>query len=259
MACGGSRIARQMRNDVLEYLIIIDDEDELQRKNYYCDSTYRKKLEDTERALRGELYIYTIDDVNNMNIIIKGILETNKLYVKLPKEKIFVSSKIFDSEYMKSQLTELIYIFRKTKATTLKIKQKQSNDSIRDLSLGAGVDISDITIGIDISRSSDNKNETSFTSELEFEIQDDSSYVNDLIELYDDPKIHYLKRFYDWQNFVEERLDGKSKKITFRFCNQSILSNKTKASIELSKLNINCEFSKLNSSLNTITFEAIYD
>ena len=111
MLCGSTRtLKKQMfKNDCLEYLVLISDE-ELEMKPYLCSSTYRNRIKATEKNLHGIINIVPLSEVNNYRI--QGIIKTNTLYVKLPKENIYLSPSKFEHEYMKSQILELIYIFR---------------------------------------------------------------------------------------------------------------------------------------------------
>ncbi|MBA42483.1 MAG: hypothetical protein CMF62_00550 [Magnetococcales bacterium] len=177
------------KNDCLEYLVLISDE-ELEMKPYLCSSTYRNRIKATEKNLHGIINIVPLSEVNNYRI--QGIIKTNTLYVKLPKENIYLSPSKFEHEYMKSQILELIYIFRLTGAIELEINY--INDISNSFTIGGGANVNIGQIQAELSSEVSKLATKSNNLATKLEFDKNINIVKSIDELHKDKKIHYLPK-----------------------------------------------------------------
>ena len=113
MGCENSRMAKSdgsafRHTDIMEFLIVLKDKDF--EKSYTCPSYY-DKVNKNGSNLPGILECEKLNTIQESKYIIRDIALPRTVYIKLPKEKLFVASDIWEYEYMKSQIQELILIF----------------------------------------------------------------------------------------------------------------------------------------------------
>lgn len=103
---------------ITDFLILLEDEDykfKFLKKNNY------KKLLKIKKILPGKLNI-----IDNNNIL-KNIVP-KQMYIKLPKEQIYILSNMWKIKYIKSQIGELLYICGILGAEFVYIDYSNNND-----------------------------------------------------------------------------------------------------------------------------------
>jgi hypothetical protein len=290
-----TEIKKHQQNDRLEFLIVLTPSDFTSRwyRRSVCENVM--KLAD---ELQGKLHIGTIN--NDMCMCcqetynVYGILRPHMLYVKLPKEGTYVRTDIWEHEYIKSQVHELMYIFRKLEARTLHVivnKADQLEDSAGgsvDLGLSAyGIDasiggkISNTTKSMDrietyITFESDTSDSSSNGSENVRSSSDSSTdlsgigifypsmhatqkefytSVNDFVK---DNTIHYLHKHHDWMNMLRERLDGNASMIKFQFSHQNVLYMSRKFITKMDNMGISVHYDSRSNLWVRLDFSATF-
>ena len=98
-------------SDVYNYLIIL-------KKKDFVKNIFRRSRKDgirkLENKMSGNLHIglNTIDmcECHFKEYVVKNLIQTNQLYIQLPKEKSYVLANVWSLEYTKSQINEFIEI-----------------------------------------------------------------------------------------------------------------------------------------------------
>lgn len=212
-------------NDRLEFLVFLSRKD----KKSHCLSLYNRKkvIKTLSDNLQGRLHVaYNECDTCiccDQLFIMSDIIDTSRLYVLVPKEHVYVQFHQWEHEYLKSQVQELVYIFRRMGASNLRITVSQSQGA-RDIiggSVHAHLHELGISAGIHVSSDTDTSNLDSISTRMTFDTDDCT--VNTLKDLFTDPNIHYLSNRPAWQSFVNNRLQGKAKTIQFTFTHHNAI------------------------------------
>jgi hypothetical protein len=145
------RVRKTTLNDRLEFLIILHVHD-LER-SCFCKSL-KQKIAKYADGLNGKLHIGIMNkDTCTCCAIpyqVQGVINAHEVYVKLPKENIYVRGMYWEHEYMKSKVQELLYIFRKLRARELELAVEQCDTNSRHISGDAGVSLSEYGIDVDV-------------------------------------------------------------------------------------------------------------
>ena len=117
-------------NQSLKFLIVLSDDD-FQQKSCLWVWSKIDLLQQNSRKFPGKLEILSKKQLNwthrNENA---DVFILNRLYVRLPKEKIYVPFEQFPARYIKSQLDELGLLLFHLNAEEVKIKRILSNPLI---------------------------------------------------------------------------------------------------------------------------------
>jgi len=254
--CRKTKKIKMRQNSRFEYLVIIKETDLTK-----CWGLKYKSIKNKCADLNGIVhYAINNQDVclcHNHNYIIHGMTKENTLYVKLPKEKIYTEQLKWEIEYEKSQLLELIYIFRKLGALELNISVKNIVSNTFSLAGELGLNVYGTDVSMGISRLEDQLCEDNIITKLKFNSNSTDKY-NSLQELLDDPKLYYYITKFDWQNFVSNRLEGNATDINFEFIYENTLSISNSAQLKLNKIGISMAHNNKNHVNKQISFSAIF-
>lgn len=252
------------RNDRLEFLVILDGDDE-QPINCLFSSLKEKVLKYSNK-LQGKLHVADIQSDKcsccDTQYIIQDVISTRKLYAKLPKENIYIELSKFEHEYIKSKMEELIYIFRKLGARELDITINKDNGQEKETSGFIEASLGFFGLGAGISYSHAENDLNNIQIHLEFEKKEDKEKISEqtfIDSFYNDPHIHYLHNHPDWQGFINGRIIGKMKQIDFVFIHSNAISINRNVQVKLEKIGIEYG-SKHNSHVkSTMLFKCSFE
>lgn len=212
-------ISSAYQSDVMKFLIILQDED--YKGNKICKSNYDHIVEYKGR-MPGKVTIINLKQLNflrksngSLRYVIRQLAIPRIVYIKLPKEGIYVKSEDFDFEYMKSQIHEIIMILSKLGAS--KITYDVSNNSKEMKEIGAKIDVKEnmieSSVGFEMNESYSKT--SSFTGELIFPPSDKPLPTVD--DLRKEDNIYYLPRKIHWISMIRSRLESHISKDSFDY------------------------------------------
>ena len=237
-----SIISENKHNDVLKYLIILNKEDYkplLLSKSLYEKIMIKKKL------FNGKLYIENIDFFHNLgspcedqveiseepncnadninsNYLIDGNIIPRIIYVRLPKEKIYVPIEVFQERLLDSKLNELITIFSTLQAKKIDISVIHEQAEKININLGAGVGVNVYGYDVNVDASIDNTNKinkkNSTTRTMTFQNPDkniDSEFNMNVFGDYS--QFFYLPKEFSWTNIIKRRINQKQLQDTYTY------------------------------------------
>lgn len=191
-------------NDLtLEFLIILKEHD-FEKKN--CCSLL-KEIKKATTKLPGIVHICSYKNVTNYKI--KGLMLPYMLYMKLPKEDIYVSSDAWESEYFNSQTLELLKIFTILGASDIKFKTSRDHNDGNITGIHTNANLNSINIplkmGAEIEHYDDNDDSNAFDGQIKIKKPNVEKYenLNDMIEK---NNLHYVKNNYEWQSLISYKL-----------------------------------------------------
>jgi hypothetical protein len=221
------------KNCRLRFLILLRDED------YYKWFWSRKDMIwYRKNKFPGQLILERFSELDTLPYIIEGPPIPRKLYIMLPKEKLFIPSDHFTSRYIDSKLQELKIIFSSLQAKSIKVKKIYGTHESRQIHASAGIQALDVSV-----HGSRQQNRQVYTvNEMTFgepyEHLSIESLTNDSVQ----NKYFYLAKEYEWQNIILRRLKDRmiTDKYIYRNTEQKLFTAKFTNALKL--LDISAEY-----------------
>lgn len=191
----------------LEFLIILKEHDFNTKK---CCSLL-KNVKKATKKLPGIVHVCSYENVKNYKV--KGLMLPYVLYMKLPKEDIYVSSDAWESEYFNSQTLELLKIFTVLGASDIKFKTSRDHNEGSGIGVHTNANLNAINIplkvGADLEHYEDAEDANAFDGQIKTKQPVSEKYEN-LNELIDQHKLYYVKNNYEWQSLISYKLQNDS-------------------------------------------------
>jgi hypothetical protein len=206
-----SIVEDNMGNDFLDFLIVLKDK---HFKSTFLSKSYASRLEYLRDKLPGRLEILKKDDLTALSLSVEGQkkyhIEGNvmfkKIYMRLPKEDIYIDYKHYQNRYFNSKINELISIFSLMKAKSIKMSVMNENNSEVKLqltgSLNAGAVIDEVKVGTTVSNSQKNNIQSQWT--ITFDEKKDKKI--DIHDFANKKRFYYLPKEKQWQDIIRRRL-----------------------------------------------------
>lgn len=236
----------------LQFLILLRDQDFI--NNGVC-SSLAESIDGASRHLPGHLYIESIENCQHQ---IREIPMPYKLYIKLPKENFFVTQESWETEYLKSQVMELIHIFTLIGATEIKFSSQRYAGNMN--SVDASLDVSSVFHGVQIGGGTKQVNTTSSSLTGSILIPADQANTCPTIhDLTNNENLFYLLHNPDWISICEHRINNRVKHLNFTYKFDTILHYSTKLIAKFEKVGI--EFQSDSTDLNgfSISFDVNFE
>lgn len=249
-------------NSMYHFLMVLHADDFV--GSWACkpkDQRFRRSL----NKLPGKLHVACMDDgakfcrCCDMPVSIQDMVTPNQLYVMLPKERVFVPSKKFDYEYLKSQVQELVELFRTLGANQVQYEVSQTAAHDSSLGFNAGVTLQEagIRAGADMSieHSDDANNNINGSISYSQQGNEVARYRNDVGRFLRDSPAFYLKTHHDWQSMVTQRLCGHASQLRFSFSYHQAIRYSAHLATQLHRIDASFKRSSSSSSGFTIEFQ----
>lgn len=248
-----------IESDIMEFLIVLKSND--YEAECPLSPSYSTRVRKSENDLPGILHIVNIVNINDKapsetrpKFVTQDIVIPRALYIKLPKENIYVKAEKWEYEYLKSQIQEIIHIFGILGAKT--IKYEIINSDKHGLDAGGGLNVGELPVGVDLQVTKRKGTTTELSGELEYPVPRNKIPTKELLIMSND--IYYLPRKYDWKSICQRRIEKRVTSDDFIYKFYSDMFFSTKLSGKLEKLGINFNF-ETNSVKNfNMKFEVDY-
>ena len=258
----GTIIRMNRTNDILNFLIVLTDDNYINKSIFGGKSLYNKLLSKKD-LFYGNLEIKKFSEFtkNTDNISSKYLIEGNItpriVYIKLPKENIYVSADTFQDKYLDSKINELISIFTNLHAEIINISIIHENASNLKLSLGSDVNINGVKANINASKTNDNNKKIETSRILTFQKPSDDTIIDTKI-FTDCKKFHYLPKDEGWIDIIRQRVYKKAKnnKYVYNYLDKTCFSVDLSAQLQL--LNINFAYNSNKYENLKIEYDVIY-
>jgi hypothetical protein len=248
-------------NDVMKFLIVLAENDF--KANCWPFKRYSTSVKNGGAYLSGELDVISIRDIsqrkdgkhskNLLKYKINEITNLKTLYIKLPKENMYVKSNVWQFEYMKSQIREIIHIFGLLGAKSVEYKVLSSNLSSFEFSSN----VSAGNIPIESGATINNKNglSTEISGNITYQVPD--KFPTSCI-LCSSDNIYYLTRKDDWKDICERRITNKATSDNFTYKFNTDISFSFKVTEKFKKLGISFNVSSDETKNFTMEFKVNY-
>ena len=207
----------KINNDMLQYLIVLKKDD--YRSSTFSKSTF-ERLNENRELFNGILNIeklesfitdYSTSPYNTIHnkYQIEGNITPKILYIRLPKEKLYVPADVFQERYLDSKINELITIFSTLCSKTINISVIHENSSNINFSVGAGANIKGIDVKAKAGKETNKSNIITTTREITFQEPKTNETLD--VEVFGNyEKFFYLPKDESWINIIRRRINNKS-------------------------------------------------
>lgn len=207
------------RNQRLLFLILLREED--YRK---CLFSYKDVITYRKHNFPGDLIVEKYEDCHQLPYSIQDPPIPRQLYIMLPKEKIFVASEIFTESYIRSKMRELLQIFVKLNAKSVKFMQYDSQKESSNIGLDACVSVPQAQI----SQGTRVEKEDSQFSGFQYEMKFNENTSEFDPKIFSSDEYYYLQQESNWQDMIRRRLDYNMTydKYTYKNTERKLLKSK---------------------------------
>ena len=244
-------------NDVMKFLIVLTEADF--KAKCWPFKRYSTHVKQSGTYLSGELDIVSIKNISQRDkkgkkkYNINEMTNLKTLYIKIPKEQLYVKSNVWQFEYMKSQIREIIHIFGLLGARSVEYKVLSSNLNSFNFSSDVGVERIPIESGIKISNKDNLSTEISGKITYEAPIKFPSSKI-----ICESDNIYYIIRKDDWKDICERRILNKATQDNFTFKFNTDISFSFKVTEKLKNLGIIFDVNSEETKNFTMQFSVDY-
>lgn len=245
-----------VKNEKLCFLTLLVDNDYI--KNNYC---YKYSNEDILLSKKdlfpGILKVMSYKDIElQKEYIIEDIPLPKEIYIKLPKENIYISSDNFQFRYLLSQNNELINIFILLGAKTIKWNIKQENNLDKKININSGINVKGIDFNTGINLDEQKNNTSIFLNELHFS-NTKTPLSFDMFKN-NENEFYYLPGKYEWQNIIKRRIKRglQYDKYVYKYNNCYKLNSSLISKLKFLEINFNYDYETYNNL--EIEYEIIY-
>ena len=247
-----SILTKNKRNDFLEFLIIVSDDD--YKSTIFYKSTYENLLK------QRNFFNDSLNIVNKKDIIkhneysIDGMAMLKKLYIKLPKEKLYVDSSQFHNRYLNSKINELISVFSVLRAKNIKVTIQSQTENNFKLNLNAGAKMNGVSLKAGVEHTNDNSNKLQSEWEIEFFNNDNDNNGNNnndkngnkinINDFGDINRFYYLPKEAEWIDAIRKRVSQNASSDKFTYSYSDTNDIKYKGFTNLKLFNISCDYNK---------------
>ena len=194
-------------NDIMEFLILLREEDIIETGCIFKTST-KKKILKKEKYLPGNLTIFNFDSIDTLDdYIINDSPVPNEMYIKLHTTNTYYLSEKYTLKYLLAKENELKKIFIMLGAKKIKWHIKKSANTSNSIGINASINMNQIDLveGFDMNLSCSIINYES--NEMKF------GYNKNILQLnnnsFNTNLFYFLPKEYDWQQIIIRRLEQK--------------------------------------------------
>lgn len=248
--CAGARRqalkkAGVYRSDIMEFLVVFQDDDYVKDCAGLAKS-YSDKIIKERGKLPGILHTINMLEINEIlsedgrtpKYIIKGTTLPHIMYIRLPREQLYVQSDKWEYEYMKSQIQELIVIFGLLGAK--KISYNVSGSAKSNVNIGAEVTAGNLPIDVGASVCKGKNNSSHLSGDIVFPEPETELEAPDVDVFIQHDGIYYLPRMFHWTTMVENRLERGVLSDSFDYQFQSDVALSASVTAKFQSLGISC-------------------
>lgn len=219
-------------NTMFEFLIVLYPSDLKQSLSDCIYGNKRQRFLKQSQYLNGFLHVCQVaNSTNNFSAqhtceccnkpyAIRGVVSRNILYALLPKEGIYVDMQNWYHEYLKSQMMELLYIFRRLGAINVHLTIEKNDDDTDAIEGSGSVSMpnifSDLTAEAGFKSNTVQHSGNSIDITASYALNDAVAYKR-MEDFVSDTKVAYLTQRQDWQDMVVQRIECGVNQLKFSF------------------------------------------
>lgn len=206
MGCSSSHDIKSAKSMSTEFMILFESDDFEER--IFFDNKV-EKAQKVSSKLPGRFAAYDITKLDELNIRIKGMPVIHALYIKLPKENIFVTSDTWEEDFFSAQILETMHIWTQLGAKEIKFDSQRSLDNSHAIMADIGIGSPGTKFSVGGSYENRKSEEGKFSGNVVLDHPKKINYV-DLDNFIDKNNIYYSRFAPRWLNIIEYKLDNQN-------------------------------------------------
>ena len=247
-------LLKNRENIITSFLIILTDDH--YKKRYFRSKSYYDNLKSKEYLFPGVLDIINIKELKtSKEFIIKDNVLPKQLYIKLPRENIYVLSDIFYESYFQSQMNELIRIFTTLKAETIDIHIHQDNTNNSVMNIHAGTHYTPVDLEVQYSDVKKEHNKMVTIKNMVFKNNEKNIDINDFTVK---KNFYYLPNQDEWQDIIRNRIKKSMIKDTYYYTYENNMLISKELIAELKIFNIGFKYNIEKNKNITMKYKVKY-
>ena len=240
-------VKQNRKNDFINFLIVLADK-HYQKKCYSSQSLYDSLLKED---FPGTIDIVKLPDLQKSTVfIIKEAVVLKKLYIRLPKENLYIDSSKYEEYLLNSITNEFLRVISTLKPMSIKIQMFNQNKNDFEFDVNTSISFQGIDLGSDVknqqTNNSSNKKEWLLTFRKDNIKMDLSCFL-------DSSKFYYLPKYNEWTDLIHNRANYNVN--TAKYVYEHTIDNNIKLEFveKMKCLKIDCKYKK--SKYENIRFE----
>ena len=241
-------VKQNRQNDFIHFLIVLADK-HYQKKHFWSSQSLYDSL--SKEEFPGVTDIIKLQDLQkSTNFIIKEAVVLKKLYIRLPKENLYVDSFKYEEYLLNSITNEFLRVISTLKPMSIKIQMFNQNKNDFEFDVNTSISFQGIDLESDVknqqTNNSSNKKEWLLTFRKDKNKMDLSCFL-------DTTKFYYLPKYTEWTDLIHNRVNYNVNTAKYVY-EHTIDNNINLEFVEKMKfLNIDCKYKK--SKYENIRFE----
>jgi hypothetical protein len=233
---------------MLEFMTLFE------KKDFNKHTFYKSRVEKAYKVaskLPGRFKAYVITDIKHEQLIIKGMPQLYVLYIKLPKEKIWIASDLWEEEFLNAQMIETIHIWTQLGANEIKFSANRSSKNNKSLIGDIGVGLPGQAISFGGKYNLDDTEESDLSGHIKLQDVKMEEY-KDRQDFIEKNNLYYIKFAPEWLNIINYKLGNDGlKQLDFQYTFAKGLYCNSKLNAKFNEIGISFGTSS-NESLRTI-------
>ena len=242
-----SLVKQNRENDFMNFLIVLADK---HCKGSFCTnwSLYKNLM---AQEFPGTIDIVKQSDLQKKrDFIIKEAVILKKLYIKLPKENLYIDSSKYEEYLLNSITNEFLRVISTLRPMSIKIQICNQNKNDIEFDINTSISFQGIDIGSDVKNQQTNN--SSKKKEWLLTFRPDKKKI-DLSCFLDKSKFYYLPKYNEWIDLIHNRVSYNVNTAKYVY-EHTINNNLNVAFVENMKvLDIDCKYVK--SKYENVRFE----
>jgi len=255
-------VKQNRQNDFFNFLIVLADKHYV-KKFWTGKCLYDSLLEqdfpgsikiinqnDLQKTQKQKTQKQKIQNQNNQEYIIKDAIVLKKLYIRLPKENLYIDSSKYEEYLLNSITNEFLRIIATLKPMSIKMKIFNQNNNEIDFDMNTSISFQGIDVGSDVKNQQTNNSNS--TKEWLLTFRKNKSHI-DLSCFLDKTKFYYLPKYVDWTDLIHNRVNYNVN--TAKYVYEHTIDNNINIEFveKMKVLNIECKYKK--SKYENLRFE----
>ena len=245
-------VKRNRKNDFMKLLIILNDKHYI-KKCWSHKSLFYQLL---EQEFPGDIDIVNESDLKkNEKFIIKDTVALKKLYIRLPKENLYVDSSKYEEYLLNSITNEFLRVISTLKPMSIKLQIFNENNTDINFNMNSSISFNGLEAESGIknqqTNNSNNKKEWLLTFTKDRKRMDLSCFL-------DKTKFYYLPKNTEWGDLIHNRVTYNVNTASYVY--EHTINNNIDIEFlqNMRGLNIDCKYKKSNYENLRFEYEIAY-
>jgi hypothetical protein len=240
-------VKQKRQNDFVNFLIILAEK-HYQKKCYSRESLYDSLM---KQDFPGIIHIIKQTELQNSSeFIIKDTIVLKKLYIKLPKENLYIDASKYEEYLLNSITNEFLRVISTLKPMSIKINIFNQNKNDFEFDVNTSISFQGVDLESEMKNQQTNNSSNKKEWLLTF-IKDKKKM--DLSCFLDTSKFYYLPKYNEWTDLIHNRVNYNVN--TAKYVYEHTIDNNIHLEFveKMKFLSIDCKYKK--SKYENIRFE----